>query len=362
MPFERPTLTGLREQARDDFNASLPGADSRLRHSNLRVIGDVLAALVHGLYGYLDYQYRQLIVDTADGEHLERHAAIYDIARKAAAIASGDVTVTGTEGSAVPAGTDLQAANGGVFSVAASATIAGGSATVAVEASNPGAAGNLDAGATLAFVAALAGVDATAVVAAGGLTGGADEESDTSLRARVLERIRTPPHGGSRADYVSWAREVPGVTRAWVAPAEMGPGTVTVRFMMDTVRAAQNGIPQGDGAPDYTGDLADVYEHIDGVRPVTADVYVAAPEAEPLDLTIADLTPDTPEIRTAIEAELQALLLREAAPGATIHLSQIYEAVSIATGERHHRIASPASDKTHTAGQIAVPGTVTYTS
>ena len=70
-------------------------------------------------------------------------------------------------------------------------------------------------------------------MAAGGLAAGSDAETDESLRARVLRRIQKPPQGGAGYDYVAWALEVPGVTRAWVYPAEMGLGTVTVRFVRD---------------------------------------------------------------------------------------------------------------------------------
>lgn len=45
MPFSRPTLTQLRNQVAQQLNAELPGADALLRFSNLRVIGDIEAAL-----------------------------------------------------------------------------------------------------------------------------------------------------------------------------------------------------------------------------------------------------------------------------------------------------------------------------
>ena len=74
------------------------------------------------------------------------------------------------------------------------------------------------------------------------LTGGTDTETDDQLRARILHRIQNPPMGGAQADYVTWALAVPGVTRAWAAP-EQGPGTITVRFLMDDLRADDDGWP-----------------------------------------------------------------------------------------------------------------------
>src|SRR6478736_4591283 len=80
----------------------------------------------------------------------------------------------------------------------------------------------------------------------GDMTGGADTETDDQLRARVLFRIQQPPMGGDANDYVAWALAVPGVTRAWCSPLEMGMGTVTVRFMMDELRASNGGFPLGE--------------------------------------------------------------------------------------------------------------------
>lgn len=82
--------------------------------------------------------------------------------------------------------------------------------------------------------------------------------------------------GGTQADYEQWALEVPGVTRAFVTQ-EMGRGTVTVRFMMDGTYP--------DGVP-KDGDRQAVAAHIETVRPVTADVYVVLPVADPLNLRL----------------------------------------------------------------------------
>ena len=51
-------------------------------------------------------------------------------------------------------------------------------------------------------------------------------------RLPALVQFALRAAGGSQADYVNWARAVPGVTRAWAAP-EQGVGAMTVRFLMD---------------------------------------------------------------------------------------------------------------------------------
>jgi len=349
MPFSRPDLPTLINRAEADIETRLPGADARLRRSNLNVLARVHSGAAHGLYGYLEWIARQVIIDTADGDMLERHASIWGVARKAASPAVGSVTVTGANGAIVPADSTLARSDGAQYTTDAEATISGGTATIAVTAVDGGQAGNASAASLLSFDTPIDGVSATATVAVGGLTGGADIEADEDLRARLLARIQQPPHGGASYDYVAWALEVPGVTRAWVYPAELGLGTVTVRFVRDD---------DASPIPD-AGEVTAVQEYIDSVRPVTADVTVVAPIAVPLNFTI-DLAPDTAAIRAAVEAELRDLLLRESEPGATILLSHIREAISLASGENDHVLTVPAANVTHAVGEMATFGTITW--
>lgn len=349
MPFARPTFAELIDRAAADIEAGLPGTDARLRRSNLAVIARVHAAAVHGLYGYLDWLARQLMVDTADADFLARYAAIWGIQRVAASFATGTVTASGSNGSVVPAGTRLVRADGTAYVSTADATVASGTAAVTVLAEVAGAAGNAETGVSLTLVLPVAGISSGAVVASPGIAQGADEESDTALRARLLARIQAPPMGGAAHDYVAWAKEVPGVTRAWCYPLELGAGTVVVRFVRDDDDSL---IPSGP-------EVAAVQAYIDARRPVTAAVTVAAPTAVPLNLTIA-LTPDTVAVRDAVVAQLQDLIRREAEPGATILLSHIREAISVAAGETNHVLSVPSANVTHAAGQIATLGTVTW--
>jgi len=186
-------------------------------------------------------------------------------------------------------------------------------------------------------------------VAAPGLAGGADAESDARLLDRLLLRLRRPPHGGAAHDYVQWALEVPGVTRVW--PVSESVGAVTVRFAVD-------GAPHGP-APN-SGEIAAVQAYIDARRPVTAEVTALAPVLLPVDVTLS-VTPDTTAVRAAVVAGLEALFAREGAPGATILLSHVREAVSLSIGETDHVVAAPAADVEPGPGEMPVLGTVTFT-
>ena len=350
MPLERPTLTQIIERGQDDLDARLPGADSRLRQSVLGSLVKVHSGAVHGLYGALDYLSRQILPDSADAEHLERWASVWGISRKAATLAAGQVNVTGSNGALIPAGARLQRSGGGEYAVQSDVVIAGGVALVSVAALSSGVSGVAPTGTRLTFVSPIAGVVSAAFVAAPGLSGGADEEGDALLRDRLLGRIRQTPAGGAPNDYVRWAKEVAEVTRAWVYPGWMGAGTVGIAFMMD-------------GRPDplpLEDDIVAVLAYMNTVAPVTAEVVVFAPTPNPMDLTIGGLLPGDAATKAAIEIEIDDLLFREAAPGATILISHIREAISQAAGETDHVLVAPVGNVVQVPTELAVRGTITW--
>jgi len=350
MPFSRPTLTELIDRNQSDINSRLPGSDARLRRSILSVMSYINARAGNDLGAYMDFIAKQVIIDTAEAEFLKRWAAIWGVEEKAANKASGSLPVTGTNGSLIEAQTLMQRSDGVQFVVTADATITSGTATLALEAVEPGSNGNTESGSTLTFISTPPGVNSSAALTSN-LTGGTDIETEASLLARLLERIKSPPHGGNSEDYIQWALAVPGVTRAWVYPKEMGAGTVTVRFMMDNTYP--DGIPESE-------DVELVQAYIEAVRPVTAEVYIAAPIAGELDFEIHLNLQDTPAIRDAVEAELRDMIRRDAEPGGTIYLSRINEAISVANGEFDHTLISPVANVTHATGHIAVFGDITW--
>lgn len=358
MSYARPTLAELIARIQTDFNTRLPGGDSRLRRGFIYVLARVIAGVSHGLYGFIQWVFKQVFPDTADGENLERWANIWQKTRKAADKATGIATITGVEGSAIQSGTLLRTASEVEYITTAAASIpVAGTVNVAIEAVIAGDDGNIDSGTQLFFVEPIDGVQSTAT--SGAVTGGADTESDASLLARLLDRLRQPPMGGSENDYKQWARDVAGVTRAWVYPQLIADNSVTVRFMTDNLTA--------DGIP--TAQLVqDVEDYISAPNrlPVTVDLYVVAPTASVLDFDItlknaAGLDETDPDIRAAVQSELEDLIFRDASPGGTLLISRIREAISIAAGEYDHVLNSPSADVTHSAGEIATMGTITWT-
>jgi uncharacterized phage protein gp47/JayE len=361
MPWSTPTLKLVRSQVRDFIRGSLPGADASVPNSVLRVMSDTQGALCHLNLQYLDWLALQLMPDTAETEWLDRHGDIWltnadgSTGRKTPTLASGTASFQGlVDGALVPMGTQLSA--GGTPAVGYETTqdittSASALVTGQIRALDPGSAGNQVDGAVLTIAPGVANIDSSATVVH--LTGGVDTETDDQLRARILLRIRQPPMGGAQADYVNWALAVPGVTRAWAAP-EQGVGTMTVRFLMDDLRADDDGWPTPD-------DVQAVADYIDLMRPVTVkDCYVVAPIKEFIDITIANLEPDTSEAQAEIEQSVRDMLFAKAAPGQTIYASWVNYAIMSAPSVQSFNLITTADYVMPSLGHMAVLETILY--
>ncbi|CAM5772022.1 hypothetical protein LMIY3S_03704 [Labrys miyagiensis] len=360
MTWTTPTIETLRQQGRDYVTAAT-GVGAVIPNSPMRVITDANSGMASLVMQYIDWLSRQLLPDTAESEWLVRQANIWlKRGRKQATYSSGEAAFTGTVGFPVPAGTPLTAGNI-LFETAEGITLGTGPTNAPIVAQVGGASGNLDPGSTLSLAEAIPGVTGTATVVS--LAGGVDAESDDELRIRVLDRIQQPPMGGDANDYVAWAMSVPGVTRAWCAPNEQGVGTVTLRFMMDDLRATTDGFPLDE-------DIATVQAYLDTVRPVTVrDLFIFGPVVTSIDVPIQNLYPDTTAIRAAIEANLKAMITDRAAPAyslngvaqpaQTIYAAWISDAILNAPGVESFDLDMP-DQVMPGPGYMALLGTVTY--
>lgn len=351
MAYNRPTLQDLKTRTKSDFEARLGTNGSALRRAFISVAALVYAGLIHTLYGFIAWVFKQIFPASADSENLRRHASFWNVVPKDATFAQFNLIFTGTDGTVIPAGTQVQRSDGYVFTTDAIGNIAAGTATVSVTASPgyQGEAGNTEVGAILALTTPIPGVNGQATVGTA-IIEAADAESDEDLLARLELRLANPPLGGSKADYKRWALEVAGVTRAWVTPLVMGPGTVGVSFVVDN--------DPGSIFPDAPK-IAEVQAYIEDLQPVTMDLYVYAPTDYPVNMTI-ELTPDTAQIRAAVTAELTDMFKRDAEPGGTILLSHVHEAISIAAGETDHVLTGMVANVTAPAGALPRLGVITW--
>lgn len=370
MPFARPTLTQLRTTVAADIAASLVGSDPQLRFSNLKVMGTAQAGLAHLHYGYLDWIAKQAVPYTATGEYLEAWGALKGVYRKDAAAAGGSVILVGEVGRTILAGAKVvRGGDGETYVLQASVSIGpDGTATVVVIDQATGAQGNCAAGTVMTLSMPIDGVQANGT-AATAFTGGADVELDDDFRLRVLDAYQSPAEGGNADDYVKWAKEVPGVTRAWVARNGFGAGTVVVYTMFDQANSAGGGFPVGsDGvatlenrsAVKAAGDQLTVANAIFPKQPVTALVYSVAPIASPTNFTVIGLTSASSATRAAILVAIADVMFRKGVPGGTINLSDINSAIAAVPNTAGFVIAVPSGNITAAAGHIPTIGTVTY--
>jgi uncharacterized phage protein gp47/JayE len=359
MSFTRPTLTQIRDRVKGDIKSGL-SLQTILRKSFLDIIGKIVTGASHTLHGSIEFAKQQLLPDQAADEFLLRWGAIWGISRLDATFTKLNITVTGTPTTVLPAGTLYQRSDGFQYEVETEVAIDGGGSVAAViVATVAGSGGNIDDGSTVSLVSAISGIDSDATVDSTAVEGD-DQETLTDFRTRLVERIQNPPSGGTVADYVAYAKTVVGVTRVWVLPAHLGEGSVGLSFVEDN---------EDPIIPD-AAKVTEVQNAVEALKPVSADLFVFAPDATPMDPVIA-LKPNTQAVRDAVTAELQDLIAREAqvagafkAVGETydgkIALSKINEAISIAPGEEDHVLTSPTSDLSPQTGGLATLGTPVF--
>jgi len=345
---------------------SLAGA-AVVGNTVLRVLADAMAGIGRLTLKYLDWLALQLMPDTAEKEWLDRHGNIWlvnadgSLGRKNATLSSGTVGFFGDPDILIPAGTGLVAPTGDSYETIEFVTlgaVADQPTEIAVRAINPGESGNQPAGTLLTPTVPIVGVNADVIVI--DLRGGGEIETDEQLRARVLMRIREPPMGGDADDYVAWALSIPSVTRAWCAPREMGMGTVTLRFMVDALRADTGGYPTIE-------DINVVYGYLDQKRPVAIrDFFVLAPVPEPIDFHLS-LANDSMALRQQVTDSVDAMIREKANPahavngqlvaGTTIMAAWVAEAINRVTQD--FDLTMDDHPMPHN-GALAVLGTISY--
>lgn len=362
MPFPLPTPAELTRRAEALMEAAVrrarpdaePAAIARAVRSPRGVTAALIRVMVMMVYEahlHLRWWGDQYFPDTAEGEQLARHASIWGITRRPATRAIGYAAVAGVNGTIVPEGAVLVGAGSQLYEVTAGATVAAGTATVTVRALSAGQDGNAAAATRLSFRSAIDGLDPQeAVVDGSGLAGGAAQETDTSLRSRVIAKIRSPAHGGAEADYPVWVQDAFAASHVRCLPTWVGEGTVGVVVAMGSAAAPR--------AP-TEAELEAIAAHLETVRPVTAEVVVIAAELLAVDVTLA-LDPDEVRVRQAVIAAIVTHFAREAEIGGRMRHSRLSEAVSSASGEYSHAISDPTGDVVPSEVQLPIVGEITF--
>lgn len=260
-----------------------------------RVLAVALSGALWLLYQLALWAMRQAFPQTADAESLAYLGDWYDMPRNPAVAAILSITVSGDDGTVVPAGT-LWTGGACVYQQAADVTIAAGVATAEVSCLAAGADTTLGIGDATTLPSPLAGV--TGAVVASVLVDGVDQESLDDYRARIAFRMRNQPQGGSAADYIRWASEVSGIVGGHVKLS----GTDVIVYPLASLTGSAR-------VPD-AGKLAEVEDYLQDPsrRPLCATVYAQAATERTVDVQITGLDPSDSATKANIVAGIQAYL------------------------------------------------------
>ncbi|MGP2862214.1 baseplate J/gp47 family protein [Serratia bockelmannii] len=354
MPFNVPTLRQLIKTGEQDIEIEL---DEKLPPVGVeRALNTSFSGAVRDVYDYQSWIADQVVPSPkSDDQTIIDTASTEGVIRKAATYAVGNAIFKGTQ--PIPLNTEMQARNGNGYHVITASAPVNGVQNITIQADDVGASGNLDADAQLTLVSPIPGVESTGVVDGYGLTGGTDIEPISELLDRLLFRKRNPPVGGAVHDYVIWAREMAGVSRAWAWDAWHGPGTVGLAWVYDS-------------RTDITPTAADraamneyLFRHADPAtgnfvgKPGGIEVWIISLTLKPIGPAIK-LVPDSAETRRATLANLNALQ-RTLSPGSTLLLSSLRTAIGTATGVTDYTL-NINSDITSASGELITIGDVTW--
>lgn len=168
------------------------------------------------------------------GEFLDGHAKTRKMTRKAATAASGVLTVTGTAGAVIPAGSLFSTAAVGEepsvdYETLEAATIpTSKTVKIPIQCTKTGLIGNTAENTIVLVGSRLNGI--TMVTNEDAITGGVEEETDEALIERILEYDRSQGNNyvGCPADYKRWSTSVDGVGGVTVISATDDTGEVTL--------------------------------------------------------------------------------------------------------------------------------------
>jgi uncharacterized phage protein gp47/JayE len=99
-----------------------------------------------------------------------------------------------------------------------------------------GVSTNLDSGMQLTVITPIAGMVPIAYVSFDGVSGGADEENNTDLFIRIINRYQHPITPFNEAEIINQAQTVPGVTRVFVE----GPDTTVGSYVAASITRVDN--------------------------------------------------------------------------------------------------------------------------
>lgn len=303
------------------------GQSSTLRKGVLKVLAHVLGAMLYMMTLIAKRIWKNRFVSTCDVSALDGFGAEYGIPHKAPVSASGNAVValaTGIESVLVAQGTALiDPVTKKEYEVTVATTVSRSMPLLPVVALHYGADSDVLSGAVLEFRDG--DIDGIESVVSDGIVGGKLEgveidgdvqvwgELAEEYRARILQRVQNPPHGGAANDYWQWAMSFPFVTDAYIFPNNPNSNSVTVALANYSAVDMSVSAAQVAEVSDYIND--------DSRRPITADVRVLGVTAVYVGIA-AKVAPFTEAVKESVVAAIRQYL-RGIGPGNTVDLAQM---------------------------------------
>ena len=256
--YSQQTYEVIKERTLDNINLDIDKREGSI----LNTLASANAmSLVKAYMDMSDIMSIGFIEDTFDN-FLDKRVGEFGVYRKTGTKATGQIKVTGKEGTVISNGTyflcnDLR------FIMLNDIVIGEEDDICYVEAEEVGYKYNLPSGNTFALIDKIEGVES--LVNEEIFKNGVDIESDEDLRKRFVKVVNNPSASGNKNHYEEWALEVNGVGRVVVYPLHAGNGTVKVMVI------GNDNKPVGDDV------LENARLHIEENMPIGCQLTVVTP-------------------------------------------------------------------------------------
>jgi len=217
---------------------------------------------------------------------------------------------------------------------------------------------NLDSGAQVNLSLPIIGIDTASFVGPVGVTGGTNNELDEDYSSRIISARANPTALFNTGQLIRESKKINGVTRVFVKEVTPLAGQVEVYFLRD------NDDPINPDA----NEIQDVKDQLLLIKPAfiaDSDLFVLSPTLATTNFTFTSIVPDSPSMRNAIEASLDAFFAEDV-KFETLVTEDAYRAAiqgSIDdTGEvlESFTLSSPTGNISVSTAEIAALGTVTF--
>lgn len=254
--------------------------------SDIAIRMNIVAGEIANIYEQIDFCKKQMFPQTATGEYLTHHAQIRDIKRLTANRANGSILFSrnspATSDILIPMGTMCGTSLNGnsvVYVTTENSKIAKGETEISVkaEASEIGAIGNIKANSINVLISGVLGVDR--INNPQDFIGGMDDESDESLRKRIVNSYLNISNGSNLKFYEDVAMTVKNV---WSAKAVVNNVDTTKvdLYISDMFRQPTDEL------------VTQVQTAIDKARELNVKVTVKKATVVPFDITLKIIVKD----------------------------------------------------------------------